>query len=534
MELAIISNRIFGIGNENLGIMEQERPTPHTETLRWILEEANTTTFDEESRLQPYPRDVYRTIDKAWKDPDAPEELSVQEEEEKEKDGELVAGGTQKEGHLPKVTSSKKKSRNSREREMAAEIPPPRVGVPLGRRPRNLPSPPRSPYIWRSSWSEIEEGNVPATPHRDSLGPISRPDPFARLIKGTRTALNIIPDRNFLALYLTIELAEVETVAKPEAEEQDNEGEPGEEGPMLDIPQETEAEAAEYHARYLCTPGVCAEDDLGHQRLGHPSLQTFNNCPRTKVLQPRALLRPNDTEPLSTSHPTTCTVCPTTALTHQAYPSLEPSTNCYKKLQNVYSNYIMLTFEGINGENNMLTFVDAYSRCVWIANVDVRSKAPESFRIWLAHAQRESGKKLKIWQTDGTKEFCSYELEGLLTEKGIKNQISLFYAHQQQGVTERVNRTLMTKATAAALDRDPADEHPGVPPRPRDDDDYDDSDDAPVPGPSRCHAPPSISPPAHKIVDDDVVEVTATEAEGTSNITGLQLLGRHTTVTTIA
>ncbi|CAI7906111.1 unnamed protein product [Closterium sp. NIES-53] len=364
------------------------------------------------------------------------------------KDGELVAGGTQKEGHLPKVTSSKKKSRNSREREMAAEIPPPRVGVPLGRRPRNLPSPPRSPYIWRSSWSEIEEGNVPATPHRDSLGPISRPDPFARLIKGTRTALNIIPDRNFLALYLTIELAEVETVAKPEAEEQDNEGEPGEEGPMLDIPQETEAEAAEYHARYLCTPGVCAEDDLGHQRLGHPSLQTFNNCPRTKVLQPRALLRPNDTEPLSTSHPTTCTVCPTTALTHQAYPSLEPSTNCYKKLQNVYSNYIMLTFEGINGENNMLTFVDAYSRCVWIANVDVRSKAPESFRIWLAHAQRESGKKLKIWQTDGTKEFCSYELEGLLTEKGIKNQISLFYAHQQQGVTERVNRTLMTKVRA--------------------------------------------------------------------------------------
>ncbi|CAI7732380.1 unnamed protein product [Closterium sp. NIES-54] len=55
---------------------------------------------------------------------------------------------------------------------------------------------------------------------------------------------------------------------------------------------------------------------------------------------------------------------------------------------------------------------------------------------------------LKIWKTDGAKEFCSHELESVVAEKGIKHQISLPYAHPQQGVAERVNRTLMTKVCA--------------------------------------------------------------------------------------
>ncbi|CAI7932488.1 unnamed protein product [Closterium sp. NIES-54] len=87
------------------------------------------------------------------------------------------------------------------------------------------------------------------------------------------------------------------------------------------------------------------------------------------------------------------------------------------------------------------------------------------------------------------------------------------------------------EAAAAAFDRDPADEHPAVPPRPRDEDD--DSNDAPVPGSSRRHAQPSTSTPAHESDDDDVVEVTTTDTAGASNVSGLQRLGLHTTITTL-
>ncbi|CAI7766474.1 unnamed protein product [Closterium sp. NIES-54] len=151
-------------------------------------------------------------------------------------------------------------------------------------------------------------------------------------------------------------------------------------------------------------------------------------------------------------------------------------------------------------------------------------------------------------------------------EKGIKHKISLPYAHQQQVVVERIvpardilfyerltlhqwiedqrgnitrayannSRSFVSpedEAAAAALDRDPADKHPGVSPRPRDDDN---GNDAPAPGPSHRHAQPSSSTPAPEGDDADVVEVTTTEAKSASKVTGLQLLGLHTAVTTIA
>ncbi|CAI7759877.1 unnamed protein product [Closterium sp. NIES-54] len=75
------------------------------------------------------------------------------------------------------------------------------------------------------------------------------------------------------------------------------------------------------------------------------------------------------------------------------------------------------------------------------------SKAYEFFHLWLAHAQRQFGKRLKIWQIDGATEFRSKELQDYLAEKGISH-ISLPYAHPQQGVAERTNRTLMTKVHA--------------------------------------------------------------------------------------
>ncbi|CAI7760340.1 unnamed protein product [Closterium sp. NIES-54] len=84
------------------------------------------------------------------------------------------------------------------------------------------------------------------------------------------------------------------------------------------------------------------------------------------------------------------------------------------------------------------------------------------------------------------------------------------------------------EATAAALYRDPVDEHPGVPPRTRNGDD--DDDDAPAPGPSRRHTEPYTSATAHESDDDDVVEVTTTD---TTNVSGVQLLGLHTSDTTL-
>ncbi|CAI7893853.1 unnamed protein product [Closterium sp. NIES-54] len=64
------------------------------------------------------------------------------------------------------------------------------------------------------------------------------------------------------------------------------------------------------------------------------------------------------------------------------------------------------------------------------------------FAAWLPVAERESGVKLKSLQSDGGGEYTSQHFKQYLAERGIKQLLSLPYAHQQQGVAERMNRTL--------------------------------------------------------------------------------------------
>ncbi|CAI7761923.1 unnamed protein product [Closterium sp. NIES-54] len=166
------------------------------------------------------------------------------------------------------------------------------------------------------------------------------------------------------------------------------------------------------------------------------------------MFAPGPLLHPNGTKVRSATHPRNCTICLEAALSHRPFPLLEPGTNRYAKLEKVYSDFLNVGHCGMNDEMYTLTFVNAGTRYVWIVNVEVRSRAYEVFRLLLAHAQRQSGEKLKIWQSDGAAEFRSKEMKDYLAKKGIKHHVSLPYTHQQQGIAEHMNRTLMTKVRA--------------------------------------------------------------------------------------
>ncbi|CAI7840754.1 unnamed protein product [Closterium sp. NIES-53] len=66
----------------------------------------------------------------------------------------------------------------------------------------------------------------------------------------------------------------------------------------------------------------------------------------------------------------------------------------------------------------------------------------KAFIAWFPVAERESDEKLKSFQSDGGGKYTSLRFKQFLAEKGIKRLISFPYAHQQQGVAERMNRTL--------------------------------------------------------------------------------------------
>ncbi|CAI7796276.1 unnamed protein product [Closterium sp. NIES-53] len=114
----------------------------------------------------------------------------------------------------------------------------------------------------------------------------------------------------------------------------------------------------------------------------------------------------------------------------------------YAPLEKVYSDILYNREPGQGAYSYTITFIDAATRYVWHLNLPSKDMAFEAFIAWLPVVERESGEKLKSFQSDGGGEYTSQRFKQFLAEKGIKRLVSLPYAHQQQGVAERLNRTL--------------------------------------------------------------------------------------------
>ncbi|CAI7779066.1 unnamed protein product [Closterium sp. NIES-54] len=192
---------------------------------------------------------------------------------------------------------------------------------------------------------------------------------------------------------------------------------------------------------YQRSPGHRASEEIWHARTGHPSNTVLNNTIRAGVLDKDSLLLLDGRE-LQRARGT-CHLCPEADLPHRPFSSHHnPSAPAYAPLEKVYSDILYNREPSQVTYNYTITFIDAATRYVWHRNLPSRDMALATFASWLPIAERESGTQLKSFQTDGGGEYTSQRFKQYLAERGIKQLLSLPYAHQQQGVAERMNRTL--------------------------------------------------------------------------------------------
>jgi transposase InsO family protein len=71
--------------------------------------------------------------------------------------------------------------------------------------------------------------------------------------------------------------------------------------------------------------------------------------------------------------------------------------------------------------------------------------------------ERKTEKKVKVLHTDSGVEFCSYAFKSLCGQEGIVRHHTIPYTPQQNGVVERMNRIITSKARCmlfnASMDR---------------------------------------------------------------------------------
>lgn len=75
-----------------------------------------------------------------------------------------------------------------------------------------------------------------------------------------------------------------------------------------------------------------------------------------------------------------------------------------------------------------------------------KNEAFEAFKKFRAQVENSSDKKIGTFRTDRGGEFTSKEFNQYCEEAGIKRHLTTPYSPQQNGVVERINRTIIEMA----------------------------------------------------------------------------------------
>ncbi|KAL0404410.1 UNVERIFIED_CONTAM: Retrovirus-related Pol polyprotein from transposon TNT 1-94 [Sesamum radiatum] len=97
------------------------------------------------------------------------------------------------------------------------------------------------------------------------------------------------------------------------------------------------------------------------------------------------------------------------------------------------------------GNRYFLSIIDNYSRKVFVFLMKHKSEVFEKFQNWKTLVENQTGKTLKALRTDNGLEFCNQQFSDLCEKFGIKRHKTTPYTPQQNGVAERMNRTLLDK-----------------------------------------------------------------------------------------
>ena len=108
--------------------------------------------------------------------------------------------------------------------------------------------------------------------------------------------------------------------------------------------------------------------------------------------------------------------------------------------------------KSLNRAEYFVTFIDDKSRFVWVYPLKHKSEVFKRLSEWRALVEKSSGIKVKVLCTDNGGEYTSKEFEEYLTKHGIQHELIVPKTPQQNGVAERMNRTLIESIRSMLAD----------------------------------------------------------------------------------
>ncbi|KAE8681718.1 hypothetical protein F3Y22_tig00111310pilonHSYRG00060 [Hibiscus syriacus] len=168
--------------------------------------------------------------------------------------------------------------------------------------------------------------------------------------------------------------------------------------------------------------------DLWHMRLGHVSYSKLS------VMVKKSMLK--GLPQLDVRTDTVCAGCQYGKAHQLQYD--ESKFKAKEPLELVHSDVFRpVKQQSISGMRYMVTFIDDFSRYVWVFFMKEKSDTFSKFKEFRDTAEGEVGKKICCLRTDNGGEYRSNEFSQYLRECRIRHQYTCANTPQQNGVAER-------------------------------------------------------------------------------------------------
>lgn len=181
---------------------------------------------------------------------------------------------------------------------------------------------------------------------------------------------------------------------------------------------------------------VKKDDDIAlwHRRLAHINFNTLKSDLKLQV-------KPE----------TKCIVCAMGKHSRTAFN--EPGTRAKQRLELIHTDVCgPMPVQSLGGAKYFVSFLDDFSRKVHVYTLKSKAEVFSKFCIYKKLVENELDLKIKCVRSDNGTEYLNKNFVEFFAKNGIKHEKTTPYSPQQNGLAERLNRTIVEKVRCMLFD----------------------------------------------------------------------------------
>lgn len=196
----------------------------------------------------------------------------------------------------------------------------------------------------------------------------------------------------------------------------------------------------------LLAPSNTVSGEIWHRRFGHINSDYLNKMKKGAV----SGLNYPGTVDVSLQN---CEVC-CEGKQHRL-PFKHRGTNARELLEIVHTDVCgPMENRSLGGAKYFVTFEDGFSKMAFVYFIKSKDEVFNCFKSFKSMTENQTNHKIKTLRSDNGGEYCSKEFKLFLEKSGIVHQKSNPYTPEQNGISERLNRTIVEKAKCLLYDTD--------------------------------------------------------------------------------